>query len=167
MPRDSEPLGEQIVTLLPRLRRFGRALCGDVSDADDLVQLTVERALLHADQLRPDSQLSSWLFGILRNAWIDERRSRARRATVLSCEELGDDVADPAGDQQVEMLSVQAAMARLPREQREVVALVLVEGLSYREAAGIMNIPIGTVTSRLARARDALQSLLTAEGVRP
>jgi RNA polymerase sigma-70 factor, ECF subfamily len=166
MQQDFEQLGEQIVTLLPRLRRFGRALCGDAADADDLVQLTVERALVHAAQLRPDSQLSSWLFGILRNAWIDERRSRARRATVLSSEELGDDVADPASDQQVEMLAVQAAMARLPREQREVVALVLVEGLSYREAAAIMNVPIGTVTSRLARAREALQALLAAEGAR-
>jgi RNA polymerase sigma-70 factor, ECF subfamily len=155
-----EQLGEQIVALLPRLRRFARALTANVHDADDLVQTAVESALSHAHQLRPDAPLSSWLFGILRNAWIDECRGRARRTRVHAPEELGETVADASAARREDLWSVQVAMARLPDEQREVVALVLVEGLAYREAAELMNVPIGTVTSRLARARAALQAML-------
>src|SRR6267378_1764473 len=129
-----EELREQIVGLLPRLRRFARTIARNPHDADDLVQIAIERALTRSDQLRPDSRLSSWMFGILRNAWSDA---------------------------QADMLSVQDAMARLPEEQRIAVGLVLIEGLSYKEAAEIMNVPIGTVTSRLARGREALQAMLS------
>ena len=160
MPEVMADLGEQIVELLPRMRRFARTLAGSVHDADDLVQLAIERALSRSDQLRADSPLSSWLFGILRNAWIDEVRARSRRNRVFAPEELGDNVADPSGHQHADVISVQGAMTRLPDEQREVVGLVLVEGLSYKEAAEIMNVPVGTVTSRLARGRDALQAML-------
>jgi len=163
MPSSSEDLGEQIVALLPRLRRFARALAGSVHDADDLVHVAVERALSRSHQLRSEAELPRWLFGILRNAWIDETRVRSRRNRVLAPAELGAQVADPAGKDHAEALSVQEAMARLPDEQREVVGLVLVEGLSYREAAELMNVPIGTVTSRLARGRDALQEMLGPE----
>jgi RNA polymerase sigma-70 factor (ECF subfamily) len=156
----SEDLGEQIVGLLPRLRRFARTLTGNVHDADDLVHIAIERALSRSEQLRPDSPVSSWLFGILRNAWIDEARARNRRNRVFVPEELGESVADPSGHQHADVISVQGALARLPDEQREVVGLVLVEGLSYKEAAAIMNVPVGTVTSRLARGRDALQVML-------
>jgi RNA polymerase sigma-70 factor (ECF subfamily) len=155
-----ESLGEQIVELLPRLRRFARALTGNTADADDLVQISIERALARSDQLRPQSQLSSWMFGILRNAWIDEARAKGRRARLFAPAELGENVADPAGGHQADSLGVQDAMAQLPVEQREVVGLVLVEGLSYKEAAEITGVPVGTVTSRLARGRDALQSIL-------
>jgi RNA polymerase sigma-70 factor (ECF subfamily) len=162
----SEDLGEQIVALLPRLRRFARTLTGSVQDADDLVHVAIERALSRASQLRPDSPAASWLFGILRNAWIDEARAQSRRKRVFAPEELGESVADPSGHQHADVISVQGALARLPDEQREVVGLVLVEGLSYKEAAEIMNVPVGTVTSRLARGRDALQAMLgTGEGV--
>jgi RNA polymerase sigma-70 factor (ECF subfamily) len=160
MPALIADLGEQIVELLPRLRRFARTLTGRVQDADDLVHIAIERALSRSDQLRPDSPVSSWLFGILRNAWIDEARARSRRNRVFAPEELGESVADPTGHQHTDVISVQGAMARLPAEQREVVGLVLVEGLSYKEAAEIMNVPVGTVTSRLARGRDALQAML-------
>jgi RNA polymerase sigma-70 factor (ECF subfamily) len=163
----SEDLGEQIVGLLPRLRRFARTLTGGVQDADDLVHVAIERALSRSDQLRTDAPVSSWLFGILRNAWIDEARARNRRKRVFAPEELGESVADPSGHQHADVISVQGALARLPDEQREVVGLVLVEGLSYKEAAEIMNVPVGTVTSRLARGRDALQAMLGAsEGAR-
>lgn len=157
-----DELGEQIVALLPRLRRFARTLTRSVQDADDLVQIAIERALSRADQLRADSPLAAWMFGILRNAWIDEARARTRRNRVLVPEELGESIADPAGHQHAETISVQGAMARLPAEQREVIGLVLIEGLSYKEAAEVMNIPVGTVTSRLARGRDALQAMLGA-----
>jgi RNA polymerase sigma-70 factor (ECF subfamily) len=159
-----EDLGEQIVGLLPRLRRFARTLTGSVQDADDLVHIAIERALSRSEQLRPDSPVSSWLFGILRNAWIDEVRARNRRKRVFAPEELGESVADPSSHQHADVISVQGAMARLPDEQREVVGLVLVEGLSYKEAAEIMNVPVGTVTSRLARGRDALQAMLGTDG---
>jgi len=162
MPVVKDDLGEQIVQLLPRLRRFARSLVNNAQDADDLVQLAIERALSRSEQLRPDAQLSSWMFGILRNAWIDESRSRGRRSRVFVPEELGENVADPAASGEADALSVQDAMARLPSEQREVVGLVLVEGLSYKEAAEIIGVPVGTITSRLARGRDSLQAMLGA-----
>jgi RNA polymerase sigma-70 factor, ECF subfamily len=150
---------EDIVKLLPRLRRFARTLTRSAHDADDIVQIAVERALLRLDQWRPDTNLHSWLFGIVRNAWIDELRARGRRDRVLAPEQLGAQVAAPeAAD--AEMWSVQAAMERLPEEQREAIGLVLVEGLSYKEASEVLGIPIGTLTSRLARGRDALAALL-------
>lgn len=156
----NEDLGEQIVALLPRLRRFARALAGSVHDADDIVHIAIERALSRSEQLRPESSLPAWMFGIVRNAWIDEARARSRRNRVFAPEELGEGVADPTGHQHADVISVQGAMARLPDEQREVVGLILIEGLSYKEAAAIMNVPVGTVTSRLARGRDALQAML-------
>jgi len=155
-----EELREQIVGLLPRLRRFARTLARDPHDADDLVQIAVERALARSEQLRPDSQLSSWMFGIVRNAWIDESRTRGRRNRIFAPEELGENVGDAASENHTDVLCVQDAMARLPDEQRIAVGLVLVEGLSYKEAAEIMGIPVGTLTSRLARGREALQAML-------
>lgn len=154
-------LRPELIALLPRLRRFARALCGNAHDADDLVQTTVERALRHASQLRPDSQLAGWTFGILRNAWIDEQRARGRRTRLFAAEESGEHVADATHGSQAELLAVQEALQRLPEEQRLAVALVLIEGLSYKEAAHIMQVPVGTLTSRLARGREALQELLT------
>ena len=156
----SPNLSAELVTLLPRLRRFARALTRDRHDADDLVQVALERALARAHQLRPDAALAGWVFGILRHAWIDELRARARSERVFAPEESGQNVGDAGQGAQAEMLSVQDAMGRLPEEQRIAVALVLVEGLSYKEAAHVMDVPIGTLTSRLARAREALQAML-------
>jgi len=153
-------LRTELVELLPRLRRFARVLARNVHDADDLVQTAVERALGHAGQLRSGAPVAAWMFGILRNAWIDEQRARGRRTALLAPGESAESVPDPAGGEQSESLAVQDAVARLPQEQRLAVALVLVEGLSYKEAAHIMEVPIGTLTSRLARAREALQAML-------
>jgi RNA polymerase sigma-70 factor (ECF subfamily) len=151
---------EQIVALLPRMRRFGRAITRHPSDADDLVQIAIERALLRYEQWRPEAPFHSWMFGIMRNAWIDEARARGRHGKVLAPEEAGLDIPDNASEAQLRMLSVQKAMAMLPEEQRLAVALVLVEGLSYKEAAEALDVPIGTLTSRLARGREALQKQL-------
>lgn len=158
----STRLHDELVALLPRLRRFGRALARHREDADDLVQTAVERALKRADQWEPGTRLDSWMFRIMQNAWIDEGRARRRRAEVALDEEPAAllDVAATAGAAPIEALALQRALARLPEEQRAVVALVLMEGLAYREAAEVLDIPIGTVTSRLARARDALQAML-------
>jgi len=153
-------LQQQLVALLPRLRRFARALARDTHDADDLVQFALERALARASQARPDADLSGWIFGIVRNAWIDELRARARRARLFASGESVEQFSDASQPEHAELLSVQDALARLPDEQRSAVALVLIEGLSYKEAAHIMQVPIGTLTSRLARGREALQKML-------
>ena len=152
--------GEQVGTLLPRLRRFARTLTRHPQDADDLVQLAVERALTRSKQWRPDSSLANWMLAIVRNAWIDETRSRRRRDAVLVPENEAAEVGDTGTDRDIEWWSIQSALDGLPEEQRLAVALVLVEGLSYREAAQVMEVPIGTLTSRLARGRMALQSML-------
>ena len=152
--------GEQVGTLLPRLRRFARALTRHPQDADDLVQLAVERALTRSKQWRPNSSLANWMLAIVRNAWIDETRSRRRRDAVLVPENEAAEVGDTGTDRDIEWWSIQSALDGLPEEQRLAVALVLIEGLSYREAAQVMEVPIGTLTSRLARGRMALQSML-------
>ncbi|MEJ0034593.1 MAG: sigma-70 family RNA polymerase sigma factor [Gammaproteobacteria bacterium] len=160
MSPSADAVRDQLVALLPRLRRFARALSRNAHDADDLVQVAVERALLHLEQLRPGTRLDSWMFGIVRNAWIDETRSRKRRDKVLAPEELGEQVADRSSEAPIQRLSIEAALERLPEEQRVAVALVLIEGLAYKEAAAVLEVPIGTVTSRLARGREALEALL-------
>jgi RNA polymerase sigma-70 factor, ECF subfamily len=155
---------EQIVALLPRLRRFARNLARNPHDADDVVQIAVERALTRLDQWRSDARLDSWMFKIVRNAWIDELRSRGRRDKVFLAAEAGENVGTDSMARETDLLAVQSAMARLPQEQREAVGLVLVEGLPYREAADVLDVPIGTLTSRLARGREALQTMLGTEG---
>jgi RNA polymerase sigma-70 factor (ECF subfamily) len=159
-----EQLRAQLPDLLPRLRRFARALAKSAADADDVVQVAVERALTRVDQWNTELKLESWMFGIVRNAWIDEVRSRARRSTLFVAEEQGEKIGSDSLAGETVILSVQSAMARLPEEQRAAIALVLVEGLSYKEAAEVMSIPIGTLTSRLARGRDALQGMLGEDG---
>lgn len=158
---------EQIVTALPRLRRFARTLARNAADADDLVQTSLERALVHADQWNRESRIESWMFGIMKNAWIDETRSRARRGRVFAPAEAGENVGDPASEAHADALSIEAAMALLPDEQRLAVSLVLVEGLSYKEAAAVMEVPIGTLTSRLARGRETLAAKLGGTGAAP
>jgi RNA polymerase sigma-70 factor (ECF subfamily) len=155
----------QLAELLPRLRRFARVITRDVADADDLVQVAVEKALVRAAQWRPGSRLDSWMFGIMKNAWIDEVRTRRRRERVHAPEEAGATIGDSSAAARDISLSVQAAMSRLPEDQRMAIALVLVEGLSYKDAAELLDIPIGTLTSRLSRGREALQALLGGNGV--
>jgi RNA polymerase sigma-70 factor (ECF subfamily) len=163
-PTPSDQVREQLGELLPRLRRFARVITRNVHDADDLVQVAVEKALARAAQWRPESRLDSWVFGIMKNAWIDEIRSRRRRDRVHAPEEAGLAIGDTSADMRDIALSVQAAMARLPEDQRLAVGLVLVEGLSYKEASEMLDIPIGTLTSRLARGREALQAMLDDAG---
>ena len=161
----TERFEEEMLALLPRLRRFARSLTRDQADADDLSQLSVERALKARDQWQPGTRLDAWMYRIMRNIWIDEARARARRAQTFAPEEEGLSVGDDgheAIERNVEMSDVDRAMAKLPAEQREVIALVLVEGLAYKEAAEILEIPMGTLTSRLVRGRQALVQMLEA-----
>lgn len=158
---------DEIAALLPRLRRFGRTLARHREDADDLVQIAIERALTHTDQWRPGTRLDSWLFRIMQNAWIDETRVRVRRNQTFVAEEEGEHVGVSTTDTQIDALAVRKAVAQLSDDQRVVVGLVLVEGLPYKEAADVLGIPVGTLTSRLARARQALQAILSGtEGAR-
>ena len=164
-----KPLDEfqtALVDLLPRLRRFARALVRDSVEADDLVQAAVERALRARNQWRQGTRLDSWLYRIVRNAWIDEARARGRRARTFAPEEDGHAVGSdphPALEARIDLGRAQRAMQRLPEEQREAIALVLVEGMGYAEAADVLGIPVGTLTSRLLRGRAALAQALTAD----
>lgn len=146
--------------MLPRLRRFAVSLTGNMTDADDLVQDTVERALKNLDRFEPGTRLDSWLYRIAQNLWIDAVRARKVRAVVPGDPPEEAAVIDGvrAAESKLAFAATCRALAQLPEEQRLVVALVLIEGLSYREAADILGLPIGTVTSRLARAREALEA---------
>jgi len=154
---------DELTTLLPRLRRFAHALARDGSDADDLAQATIERALRSKAQWQPGTSLHGWCCRIMRNLWIDTARSRGRRAAYEAPEEAGEQVgSDPraAIEASVDLKRIMAAMSRLPDEQREVVALILIEGFGYREAAEMLDLPIGTVSSRLVRGRNALLAMV-------
>jgi RNA polymerase sigma-70 factor, ECF subfamily len=160
MTQGPEEISERIVELLPRLRRFARSLSRNQHDADDLVQSAVERAWRNLGQLKPGAALHSWMFRIMKNAWIDDRRARGRRGEVALPEDSGDHPAVNPTDMNANLWSVSEAMDKLPEEQRLAVALVLVEGLSYKEASELLEIPMGTLTSRLARGRVALATAL-------
>lgn len=160
--RRDEKVERQIVALLPRLRRFAMSLTGNLTDADDLVQDTVERALKNIARWEPGTRLDSWMYRIAQNLFIDAARQRRRRKIVPDSDvdaELHIDGAR-AAEARLMLSEAVAAMQALPDEQRVVASLVLVEGFGYQEAADILNVPIGTVTSRLARARDALAARL-------
>ncbi|MBT0669499.1 sigma-70 family RNA polymerase sigma factor [Novosphingobium profundi] len=149
----------ELTALLPRLRRFARGLTQDIADADDLCQQTVERALKSRHQWQDGTRLDAWVYRIMRNQWIDEVRARTRRSQTFVHEDEGLNVGTvgaPAAESLVELGNVERALARLPEEQREAVVLVMVEGFAYKEAAEILDIPQGTLTSRLGRGREAL-----------
>ncbi len=152
-----------MIALLPRLRRFAHALARSPGDADDLCQATVERALKARAQWQPGTRLDSWMYRIMRNQWIDETRARSRRDQTFAPEEAGVQVGDDGARQaelRLELTDLDRALNRLPDEQREAIALVLVEGLAYREAAAVLEVPMGTLTSRLSRGREALVAAL-------
>lgn len=158
-----------LVELLPRLRRFARVLRPRDADAQDLVQQTIERALAARRGFRPGTRLDSWTFTIMRRIAIDEGRSVLRWGRLVSPEdETTAQVRDPGqADEHLraDALAVRDAIHGLPDDQKHAVALVLVEGLSYAEAAKVMGVPAGTLTSRLVRGRQSLMKTLAAQGV--
>lgn len=154
---------EELAGLLPRLRRFAHGLSRNPADADDLTQGTIERALRSKDQWRPGTRLDSWTYRIMRNLWIDSARARSRKEKFEAPPEEADTVGDNPGeamDASIDLQRAMAVMQRLPEDQREVVALILVEGFGYRETAEMLGLPIGTVSSRLVRGRTALLGML-------
>jgi RNA polymerase sigma factor (sigma-70 family) len=159
----SSPFEDQLAALLPRLRRFAHALSRDPTDADDLTQATLERALHSKAQWQPGTRLDSWCYRIMRNLWIDTARSRSRRLAREAPEEKGLNIGQdprPGIEAAVDLRRVMAAMTQLPDKQREVVALILVEGFGYREVSEMLGLPIGTVSSRLVRGRTALLAMV-------
>lgn len=155
----SESFRRDLVALVPKLRRFARSLVGNVQDADDLVQAACEKALRNADQFRTGTRMDSWMYRIIQNQWLDDRRRDRTRGTAIDPDDayLSDDGrAARLPEDRMMLAQVRTAMDALPQGQREVLALVAIEGLSYKETAEVLDVPVGTVMSRLSRAREAL-----------
>ena len=152
--------GVLLEPLIPALRRYAYALVRDHAAADDLVQDTLERALSRWTSRRPDGELRAWLFAILRNLQIDARRQARRRGVQVEIDEV--DHGETAAHQEgaLEARDVLATLEQLPEEQKSLLLLIGVEDFSYDEAARILGVPIGTVMSRLSRARQRLRSLV-------
>ncbi|GGO54859.1 RNA polymerase sigma-70 factor, ECF subfamily [Roseovarius pacificus] len=159
----TDPVRQQIVDMLPRLRAFARSLAPSWDQADDLVQQTVEKGLGNLSRFTPGTRLDSWLFRIMRNTWIDTHRATRPVVAIDDTDApyalIGED-GRQVTEARLELARVRTAMDRLPQDQRAVLLLVCVEGLRYREVAEMLDVPLGTVMSRLARARTALASNL-------
>lgn len=150
---------DALLVEIPRLRRYARALVGDRATADDLVQDTLERAWSRVGQWRPGSDLRAWLFSIMHNLRIDQMRRPT--VPVASFEENDVEVITRATQtDHMELEDLASALSTLPEEQRAVLLLVSLEEMSYAEVSGMLGIPIGTVMSRLARAREHLRLIL-------
>lgn len=151
--------GDRLIEALPRLRRFARGLTGSTVEADDLVQAACERALARRHQFQEGTRFDSWMFRIVQTIWIDQIRARTVRKEdgELAEDRLGSDEPVRRVEARLALDEVRRAVERLPPDQRSALLLVTVEGLSYREAAEVMEVPVGTIMSRLARARMALQ----------
>lgn len=165
-PAMSGGFSDQLIAVLPRLRRFARGLTGSAVEADDLVQAACERALSRAHQFQEGTRFDSWMFRIVQTIWIDQLRARDVRKedAEADAERLGTDESVRRADARLALAEVRRAVSRLPVEQRTALLLVTVEGLSYKEAAAVAKVPVGTIMSRLARARVALQGQLEAGG---
>jgi RNA polymerase sigma-70 factor (ECF subfamily) len=160
----SKRFSDQLIAVLPRLRRFAAGLTRSASDADDLVQAACERALAREHQFQEGTRFDSWMFRIVQTIWIDQLRARDTRKEDgdIAEDRLGTDEPVRRVEARLALAEVRRAVALLPPDQRVTLMLVTVEGLSYKQAADVTGVPVGTIMSRLARARVALQQLLEA-----
>ena len=161
---------DRMVELLPRLRRFAYTLTGNMDKADDLVQEACARALANADQWQAGTRLDSWMYRIAQNLWFDRMRATKVRGEVVDVDTAIDLVGSDGRDVTESRLTLQVvskSISQLPADQQMVIAHVCIDGLSYKEAAEALGIPIGTVMSRLARARQALHTALSVAGESP
>ena len=149
---------QRLVDLIPRLRRYARALAGDKASADDLVQDTLERAWAKLHLYRRGTDLRAWLFTVMHNVHVN--KVRAARATDPLEEEMPELAQRAAQGDALLMRDLDRAIARLPAEQRAVLLLVTLEEMSYEQVARTLGIPIGTVMSRLSRAREKLRAMM-------
>jgi len=153
---------ERLVDLIPRLRRYARALVGDRASADDLVQDTLERAWAKLHLYRRGTDLRAWLFTVMHNVHVN--KVRATRATDTLDDEMPELALRPPQSDALLVRDLDRAIALLPAEQRAVLLLVTLEDMSYEEVARSLEIPIGTVMSRLSRAREKLRALMLGQG---
>lgn len=156
----SADVRQQLVELLPRLRRFACALTGSLDEADDVVQAACERALSRLDQFTPGTRLDSWMFRIVRSIWINRARDMKRK-NIVNDPDLAEQVSFDARIHEqavakMDLAIIRDTIAKLPVEQKEVLSLVTIDGMTYQEAADALEVPIGTIMSRLARARRRL-----------
>ena len=158
--------GGDFIQYIPRLRRYARALTGDRARADDLVQDTLERALIKLHLWQSGSDLRAWLFTLMHNVFVNQLRSQPAAATAELDDEAMQIAVRPTQSDLLEVHDLQTMLLRLPEEQREVLLLVGLEQMTYEEAAGVLGIPMGTVMSRLSRARERLRVLLAGGATR-
>jgi len=154
--------GIELEVHIASLRRYARALIRNRSDADDLVQEALARALSHADKFAAGTNLRAWLFTIMHNVHVNQLRNRAARPAEVPVEDvLEARLSQPANQEaRVELGEMMRLLDGLPHEQRQVLLLVALEGLKYEEVAQVLEVPIGTVMSRLSRAREAVRQRL-------
>lgn len=158
-----DDFGAKAAAVIPRLRRYARALTGDTLSADDLVQDTLERALNKRHLWRDGSDLRAWMFTIMHNVFVNQRRAHRAESTAALEDETDQIAAQASTVDLLEVGEIDVAIRQLPVEQREVLLLVALEQLSYEETAQALGIPIGTVMSRLHRARERVRVLLSGE----
>jgi len=163
---EADPRAE-LISLLPRLRRFAHGLTHDSHLADDLVQAACLKALERWHQWQPGTSLASWMFRIVQTTWLDDHRARQRQKT----EALDDEMPDLPGEdgrvvleQRSQARHLRQLIEQLPDDQRVVLMMVTVEGFSYKDTADALGIPLGTVMSRLSRARIRLTDALNVTG---
>ena len=150
---------------IPRLRRYARALTRDVARADDLVQSCLARALAKQHLWQPGTDLRAWLFTILHNQHVNDVRRSVREGVTVAIEEMAPVLSvGPRATAVLELRDLEAAIAKLAPEQRQVILLVGLEGMQYEEVALILGVPVGTVRSRLSRGREQLRRLMDMDG---
>lgn len=156
----TDVFADQALQYIPRLRRYARALTGDTAAADDLVQDALERALIKRALWQDGTDLRAWLFTVMHNVFINQVRSAAATRSVPLDDDAMADMAHPPTTDRLEIRDLDVALQALPEEQRAVVLLVGLEQMTYEEAAHVLEVPIGTVMSRLSRGRERLRLLL-------
>lgn len=151
-------LEHQLIEEIPALRRYARTLTRDRESADDLVQDCLERAWKNIGTLKPDSHLRAWLFTIMRNLFFNERRRQKRSPLVAGMDDVDEMNSCPGGPEvPVQIEELEKFLMNLSDDQREIITLVAIEGMAYRDVAAILDVPVGTVMSRLHRARETLR----------
>jgi RNA polymerase sigma factor (sigma-70 family) len=154
----------RLIACIPRLRRYARALTGERAGADDLVQDTMERGWLKLSSWRRGTDMRAWLFGIMHNLHVDQTR-RPALATVALDEDTPLPSSGSSESDRLELRDMESALALLPADQREILLLIALEEMTYEEVAATLDIPLGTVMSRLSRGRERLRLLMLGQAV--
>lgn len=164
--KPTDEFRQELIDLIPRIRRFCRVLTGNLADADDVVQACLEKAMINHDQWQAGTQLDRWVFRIARNTWLDDRRrahNRMPHDDIADLHDLPDTDGEILVQQRGVSRMVRSAIDALPDDQRVLVGLIMLEGYTYREASEQLDLPIGTVMSRLSRAKASLAKALEDE----